>query len=214
MKIIEFTHPHRKKHFDFFNQMDQPVLNITAQIDIARLLPLLQEQQRPFTTSMVYLVSRAAHEVPQLRQRIRGQQVVEHELVHPSFTVKTDVDDVFSFCEVKYGENYLDFIERAKIRMKEMHAAPSFEDEHGRDDYLFLSAIPWIAFTNIQHPMHYHPMDSVPRIAWGKFEKVGEKVVMPLSVQVHHALVDGIHLGRFFEKAQQLADGESPWQGV
>ena len=213
MKIIEFTHPHRKKHFDFFNQMDQPILNITAQIDLARLLPLLQEQQRPFTASMVYLVARAANEVPQLRQRIRGQQVVEHERVHPSFTVNTDIDDVFSFCEVKYGENYPDFIERAKIRMEEMKKAPSFEDEHGRDDYLFLSAIPWIAFTNIQHPMHYHPVDSVPRIAWGKFERVGEKIIMPLSVQVHHALVDGIHLGRFFEKAQQLADGKTPWKG-
>jgi chloramphenicol O-acetyltransferase type A len=25
---------------------------------------------------------------------------------------------------------------------------------------------------------------------------------MPLDVQAHHALMDGLHMGRFFEKAQ------------
>ena len=52
-----------------------------------------------------------------------------------------------------------------------MQHQPSFEDEKGRDDFIFMSAMPWISFTSVMHPMHYHPVDSIPRIAWGKYEK-------------------------------------------
>jgi chloramphenicol O-acetyltransferase type A len=52
------------------------------------------------------------------------------------------------------------------------------------------------------HPIDLNPADSVPRFAWGKFFEEGASLKMPLSVQAHHALVDGIHIGRFYEKVQ------------
>jgi chloramphenicol O-acetyltransferase type A len=54
------------------------------------------------------------------------------------------------------------------------------------------------------HPMQLHPGDSVPRFAWGKFFKQGEYLKMPLGVQAHHALMDGIHMGRFYEGVQNV----------
>ncbi|MEM1319931.1 MAG: chloramphenicol acetyltransferase [Bacteroidota bacterium] len=206
MKIIQFSHPHRQKHFEFFSQMDQPHLNICAQVEIGTLLDYIRAKRLRFTPSIVYLVSRAANSIPELRQRIRGQQVVEHKAVHPSFTVHTNAEEVFSFCEVQYVEAYTVFAKAALEKMEEMKNQPSFEDEEGRDDYLFLSAIPWINFTSIQHPMHCTPVDSVPRIAWGKFRAADEQTWMPLAVQAHHALVDGIHIGRFFTKMQEMLD--------
>jgi Chloramphenicol O-acetyltransferase len=51
-----------------------------------------------------------------------------------------------------------------------------------------------------------NPVDSIPRISWGKyFEEVG-KIKLPLSVQAHHALVDGIHVGQFFNTFQEILD--------
>jgi chloramphenicol O-acetyltransferase type A len=50
----------------------------------------------------------------------------------------------------------------------------------------------------------------VPRIAWGKFVTEGDRVIMPLNVQVHHGLIDGLHAGRFYETVQTyLSDPES-----
>jgi len=87
--------------------------------------------------------------------------------------------------------------------MDEMLKNPSMEDEEHRDDYLFLSAIPWVSFTSFSHAMHYTPADSVPRITWGKYFEEGEKILMPLSVQAHHAVVDGRHTGKYFELFQK-----------
>jgi chloramphenicol O-acetyltransferase type A len=82
--------------------------------------------------------------------------------------------------------------------MQRRQSEPSFEDEPGRDDFLFLSAMPWVSFTGVQHAMHLTPADSVPRIVWGKYYQQEGRTFLPVSVQVHHALVNGLEIGRFF----------------
>ncbi|NHF60225.1 chloramphenicol acetyltransferase [Flavobacteriaceae bacterium TP-CH-4] len=205
MKSIHFTNPHRRKHFDFFNGMNHPHFNITANVDITQLLPYLKSNELPTSSSIVYLIAKAANDIPEFRWRIRDGEVVEHQSVQPSFTVPTEETDVFSFCTVAYTADARIFIENAQKQIAAMGTNPSFEDEEHRDDYLFLSAFPWVSFTGMQHAMHYHPCDSIPRISWGKFFEQDGKIWMPLSVQVHHAVVDGIHVGRYFQLMEQMA---------
>ena len=204
MKKITFTNVHRRKHFDFFLNMDAPHFNITANVEITPFLKSLKAHQQPFTPAVVYALAHTANSIQEFRWRIRNGEVVEHEWVHPSFTVNTDIADVFSFCTVEYSPDYKVFTIRAKAKMEKMKEDPSFEDEEGRDDYLFISAIPWVTFTGFMHPMHYHPVDSVPRFAFGKYFEQNAKYFMPISVQAHHAIVDGVHVGRYFQKIEKL----------
>ncbi len=204
MKHIHLDNNHRKKHFEFFKKMNHPHFNICANVNISAVLPFLKKNALPFTPTLVFLVAKTANLIPEFRQRIREDGIVEHELVHPSFTVLTEVADVFSFCEVPFQKDFKSFVEQASIQIAKRKEYPSLEDAEGRDDYLFLSSIPWVSFTSFQHAMAYHPSDSVPRIAWGKYFEENEVVKLPISVQVHHALVDGRHVGHFFQKIQEL----------
>ncbi|MEK7257808.1 MAG: chloramphenicol acetyltransferase [Bacteroidota bacterium] len=210
MKIIEFNEPHRRKHFEFFRQMNHPHFSICAPVDITNLLAEIKQNNLPFMPTIVWLVSKVGNEFPEFRQRLREDLVVEHEVVHPSFAISTEASDVFSFCEVKFDASYPVFLKRALEAIVRLQANPSFEDEHGRDDYLFLSSLPWVSFTAIEHAMSFHPHDSVPRIVWGKYFEENGKVKMPLSVQAHHALVDGRHAGLFFQRFEQLC-GNVEW---
>jgi chloramphenicol O-acetyltransferase type A len=79
---------------------------------------------------------------------------------------------------------------------------PTLENEPGRDDLLFMTALPWVSFTALTHPMQLHPADSIPRFAWGKFFQEGRALKIPLSVQGHHALMDGIHMARFYARVE------------
>lgn len=209
-KISFADDPHRQKHFDFFHQMDQPHFNITTPLEIDPLLVYLKNQNIGLTPAMVYLVSQTANEIPAFQQRIRGNEIYQHDLVHPSFTVKTEASSVFSFCYVDFHKSFQVFLSRTQLAIDRMQTAPSFEDEPTRDDYLFISILPWIPFTSIQHAMHYHPSDSVPRIAWGKYTKVDQKTQIPLSIQAHHALVDGMDMGLFYQNLQEKCLNPKP----
>ena len=204
MKLIQITNPHTKKHFDFFNGMAQPHFNITSNVDISVFFDFIKKEGLPFTPMMVYVISRCANEIIEFRWRIRNDQIVEHENVHPSFTVKTDFSKTFSFCYVDYQKDLKLFVKSAIENMEKMKKEPSFEDEPGRDDLLFLSAIPWVSFTGFQHAMRGGNADSVPRIVWGKFFEQDGKKLMPLSVSAHHAIVDGQQVGEYFIAIQKL----------
>jgi len=67
-----------------------------------------------------------------------------------------------------------------------------------------MTSIPWVSFTSFMHPIRLNPADSVPRFAWGKYFKDGDKIKLPLSVQGHHAVMDGIHAARFYDQIQTL----------
>jgi chloramphenicol O-acetyltransferase type A len=87
-------------------------------------------------------------------------------------------------------------------------------DDQGRDDWLFMTAIPWISFTSIMPPLKLYPADSVPRLSWGKFFQEGKALKMPLSVQGHHAVIDGVHVGWFYDEFQKNLQNPNEIFGV
>jgi len=174
-------------------------------MDLTLFRPVVKDRGISFTAAFVYVLTRTANSIPEFRYRIRGKSVVEHEVVHPSFTVLVN-EDVFSFCLVHYTEDFWHFAARVSERIAFVREHPSVEDKPGQDDLLYLSAMPWVTFTSVMHPLNLSPPDSVPRFTWGKIFDEGQRVKMPLSVQAHHALLDGIHLGRYYSRVQEYLD--------
>ena len=206
MHFINLNTWTRRKHFEFFKDMANPHVNFCANVDITQLRAFIKKHELPFTQTLVYLVARTANSVKEFRYRIRGDQIVVHDRVHPSFTVMTDVEDVFTFCTVNYDPKLKPFIEHTTRVINFRKRNLTLKDEPGQDELLFLSAIPWFSFTSFQHPMHSPPIDSVPRIAWGKYFEENGRIKMPLAVQAHHGLVDGVHIGRYYQYFQGLLD--------
>ncbi len=197
MRYINMQTWPRREHFKFFSALDHPHFGMCANVDLTKFYPMVKQRSFSSTLAIVYVLSRAANAIPEFRYRIRGGKVVEHEVVHPSITILTN-EDLFSFCTIDYFENFSEFEAKAAEKIAYVQKNPTLKDEPGQDDLLFMTAIPWVSFTSFMHPMHLQPADSVPRFAWGKFFKDGKFLKMPLGVQVHHALMDGIHVGRFY----------------
>ena len=195
----------RRKTYEHFRHVDYPHFQLTAAVDITRLHAELALREASFSIGVVYLLARVANEIPSFRLRMRDEDVVEHERVHPSFTVLLE-DERLSFCTVPYTSDYPNFSQAAQVRIQQARDNPVLHNEPGQDDLLFMTGIPWVSFTGVLHPIHMHPPDSVPRLAWGRFFEEHSQLKMPLSVQVNHALMDGLHVGRYFELVQAYAD--------
>jgi chloramphenicol O-acetyltransferase type A len=191
----------RREHFKAFSAFDYPHFSLCANVDLTALYPFIKQRGISINLAIVYLLARAANAIPEFRYRIRPGEVVEHEIVHPSTTILTK-EDLFSFCTIEYIEDFSSFAVRAAEQIAYLQDHPTVGDKPGHDDLLFMTAIPWVSFTSFMHPLHLHPADSVPRFAWGKFFEEGEFLKMPLSVQGHHALMDGLHVGKLFAEVQ------------
>jgi chloramphenicol O-acetyltransferase type A len=174
-------------------------------MDITAFYPFVKRNGYSLTISMVYIIARASNAIPEFRQRIRGEHVVEHEIVNPGFSILID-EDLFGFCDVEYTEDFSEFSMRANKNIANLKAGGDLLRKSENDNVLFMSPIPWVSFTSFNHPMQFHPADSVPRFAWGKYFKENDALKMPLNVQGHHAVMDGIHMGKFYEKVQDYLD--------
>jgi len=203
----------RRDHYLFFREFEYPYFSLCADIDITNFLPLIKAKEISFTAAIMYLVGRVANGIPEFRQRIRDEGPIEHEVVHPSATILSK-DDLFTFCTAIYQENFLAFAAEAQQEILRIKAEPSLEEKIKDDSMLFMTSIPWVSFTGFMHPVKLSPADSVPRFAWGKFREEGQKTVMPLSVQGHHALMDGLHAGLFYEEFQRLLDNPEQFVGI
>ena len=201
MRYIDMQTWSRREHFRLFGTFDHPHFGMCANVDVTVFYPFVKRHGFSLTVAIAYVISRASNAIPEFRCRIRAGQVVEHEIVNPSFTILVN-EDLFSFCTVAYVENFPEFATRAAESIAYVKAHPNLENDPEKDDMLYMSPIPWVSFTSFVHPMQLHPADSVPRFAWGKIFEEGKLLKMPLGAQGHHAVMDGIHIGRFYEKVQ------------
>lgn len=202
MHQIDLRTWRRRRHFELFSTFNHPHFDMCANLELTAFRQRVRDSGISFTIAFVYVIARAANAVPEFRLRIRAGTVVEHDLVSPSFTVLVD-DDLFSFCTVPYCEAFTDFAGRAAAMIAHVKQHPTLEEtEPGQDDLLFMTALPWVSFTSFTHPMQLHPADSVPRFAWGKIFQEGRRLKIPLSVQGHHALMDGIHMAKFYARVE------------
>jgi chloramphenicol O-acetyltransferase type A len=99
-----------------------------------------------------------------------------------------------------------DFVKLAKETSAKQKNYFDYTSTAGRDDLIYITCIPWVSFTHLSHTILINKNDSVPRISWGKFFIQDGKTLLPFSVQVHHAFVDGMHVGQYFEKLQKYLD--------
>jgi chloramphenicol O-acetyltransferase type A len=204
MRVIDLEAWARKDHFDTFRTWALPHFHVTADVDVTLLRNALVGRAIPFTAAVIHVLARAANDLPEFRRRIRGDTVVEHDVVHPSSTILVH-GDLFSFCHFEYCDDLQGFTEGYVERTNAVRKQPTLADP-ARDDLLFMTAIPWVSFTSFMHPLATIPPDSIPRFAWGQYRKQGDRITMPLGVQGHHALMDGLHVGRYFQIVQSYLD--------
>lgn len=206
-KYLDLTTWTRRDVFEFFLGFDKPYFNICTQLDITRLLALLRD--RPDVSVMLayhYFALRAANEIEPFRYRLRDGKVIVHDVIHGGTTVLLPNEN-FTLAYFEYDANFETFITGADRAVKEALSGDGAFRPNTRDDMIHCTTLPWLSFTSFSHARNWGREDSVPKIAFGKFVKEQERTLLPFSVEVHHALMDGLHVGRYVSRlAEALAE--------
>ena len=197
------TYP-RRSHFDYFRSLAYPYVGFTANVDVTNLIRYAKEQGGSSFLAILWAASQAANAVPELRQRIEGDRIAQYDHCNVGHTVALE-DHTFCNCTTDCRMPLKEYLPYARQKQKEAMQHHGFvnqnEDESGM---IFTSCVPWVAFTQCIQPVPI-PADCNPRIVFGKFIREGERTMMPLHIQCNHALVDGYHLGLFYQEFESIA---------
>lgn len=209
---LDLTTWPRKQHFDFFRGFDNPFFNVCVEVDVTALYEHVRAEERSFFLASLYLSTRAANAIEPFRYRLRadpsgdpqGDRVLIHEVIHAGSTVLQD-DDTFTFGYFRYLDDFSRFHAEATAELERIRSGPQpLIPSEGRDDLIHYSVLPWLSFTSFAHARNWGSGESVPKIMFGKYRRErgarDGRLLMPLSVEVHHALMDGLHVGRYVER--------------
>lgn len=109
MRHIDIEAWPRREHFEAFRTFDFPHFNMCANVDLTTFYPFVKQHGISLNVATIYILTHAANAVHEFRYRLRGEEVIEHEIVHPGSTIMGK-NDVFSFCTMEYRENFPDFV--------------------------------------------------------------------------------------------------------
>jgi chloramphenicol O-acetyltransferase type A len=190
----------RRSAFELFRGYDIPCFNLCTRVDVALLKKAVKELGiGSMSLAYHFIAIRLGNDIAPFRYRLEGDRVRIHEVVHGGTTVLRD-DESIGFATLEYARSFSEFAERGAATLTRMRRAGApFEPTKFETATLHMSALPWVHFTSYSNARQWGPHDSIPKIAFGRIEAQGDHLWMPLSVEVHHALMDGLHVGRFIQ---------------
>jgi chloramphenicol O-acetyltransferase len=200
----------RRDRFEFFDRMESPAVNLCFTLHVPDFRPWCKTQGLAPFHVMLCAVLRAVLKVENFRYRIVDGEVIRIDGLVPSFTVMNQHGDL-NIARFDWSDDVREFVARgiaareAASNMTELNVTPALSQRAGKDQ-VFVTCMPWLDFTSIQHPMASIAAPDIPSLAWGRFRAGPEGLQLPFSVQAHHGFVDGWHihlLGR--QVADELA---------
>ena len=193
----------RKEHFLFFKQMEEPFFGITTTIDCTKAYQKSKELGISFFIYYLYQTLKAVNEVACFRYRIFEDEVYVFERIDASATIMRE-DKTFGFSYMKFDENFKTFETNALIEIDRIQTTTGLFTTDYPENLIHFSALPWVNFTSLSHARSFTWPDSCPKISFGKMVDDNGKKTMPISIHVHHGLVDGYHVGEFIDIFQNF----------
>lgn len=198
MRRIDLDTYPRREHFHHFCSMAYPYVGVTVDVDVTDLLTLCRERGCSFYLMVLHAVALAADEVPEFRRRIDNGGIVEYDECPTSHT-ELKPDGTYAYCTLRHHMPLAAYLAQAESARTAAREGGSIEEEDEVQSMYFISTLPWLHYTQLIQPVACGE-ESNPRFTWGKYQPDDKgRVMMPLSVLVHHALADGIHIAQFYD---------------
>ena len=103
----------------------------------------------------------------------------------------------------EYSDDLNEFCSRVMADRERYKNARAVLDDQP-PNFFDVSCLPWVHYKHFDVHVFDEGKFLAPVVTWGKYEQDGEKLLMPLTMNIHHAVADGFHLSRFFNEVQEL----------
>jgi chloramphenicol O-acetyltransferase type A len=205
----------RRDAFEYFRHFDKPYFNVCTRVDVAPLQRFIAQRGRGgLALAYHFIALTLANRIEPFRYRLDGDRVRIHPQVDGSTTVLRN-DGSFGFAELAWVASFDSFAAQAGAAIAATRSGhPPFEPRPDDQACIHFTTLPWLHFTSFSHARNWGREDSVPKLAFGRIDVEGSRAWMPLSVEVHHALMDGVHVGRFVQGFEAALLEPEAWLGT
>ena len=197
-RLIDMETWERREFYEHFIKEVVCTYSITINLDITAL------KDEHLYPTMIWLLTKTVNEMPEFRTSLREEGLGIYDSMHPMYTVFNKENKNFSGIWSYHSENYSEFLKSYEADVSEYSQSTCYTPKKGTPENSFnISMLPWLEFTSVNINVFDDGKFLLPIFTMGKYFQSDGKRLLPLSVQVHHAVCDGYHVGLFVEKLQE-----------
>lgn len=206
-KLIDMDKWPRKAVYETYTTQLPCTYSMSVNIDITHFKGILSDNSYKFFPSILYMLTKQVNTHKCFRMNLNDKgELGYYDKCNPSYTIFHETNEAFTNVWSEYTDDYLNFISNYEQDML-IYQNDSLNSKPVVNNNLFnVSCIPWISFTgfnlNLQKGYDYFP----PIFTIGKYYEADGKIILPLAIQVHHAVCDGYHLAKFINELQADLD--------
>lgn len=196
----------RNEYFEHYVSTVPCTYSMTVKLDITQII----EKNMKLYPSMLYYLATIVNRHAEFRTAINetGEIGVYDEMI-PSYTVFHKDTETFSDLWTAYTPNIEEFCAAYENDMRLYGTQHEMIGKPNMPENIFtVSMIPWSTFEgfnlNLQKGYNY----LIPIFTMGKYYREDERVMLPIAIQVHHAVCDGFHICRFVNELQELINND------
>lgn len=203
-ELIPITGWNREETFRFFSTFSQPYFNVHTELDITPLYTYCKANKLAVSLGYMHATLQAARATENFCYRIQNGEVVKYNGLDLSSTVLKDDLNV-GFTHFPYHENLEDFCCQGAEIIAEVKKSTKLFNGYQGVDLLHMTTLPWFKFKGMEHAFALNGEEAgVPKLGFGQLEMKEDKVILPLSIGLHHALADGYHMHLFMQNLEAV----------
>lgn len=185
------------------------VMSLTADIDVTKLVEFSKDRSLKFYPLMVWAVSKVVNAHDEFKYSWdSGGDLIKWDFISPSYTEFHKKDENFTKMVTQFSDNMSVFYERFMCNREKYKNERAFVRNKPLN-FFDVSCLPWIKYKHFDVHVFDDGKFLAPVVTWGKYEMEAGKYMMPVTMNIHHAVADGFHLARFFKELQTLINSIS-----
>ncbi|HIX84589.1 MAG TPA: type A chloramphenicol O-acetyltransferase [Candidatus Megamonas gallistercoris] len=203
---IDIENWQRKNVFNHFFYDVPCTYSMTVNLDITRLLAGVHKRDLKIFPVILYGMSYVVNRHSEFRMDFDEEKRPGfYDYCNPSYTVFHGENEMFTNVWTQYDENFKRFYDNyssdmRKYKRDDVNSKPAIKNIFN------VSCIPWTSFTGFNLNLKYGYDYLLPIFTVGKYFRQNKQLLLPLAIQVHHAVCDGYHAAIFINELQQWAD--------
>ena len=212
-KVIDRESYYRKGVFRHFSEDCMCSTSMTARIDVTELAARSRESGTKFALNFLYILSKVLNSREDYRMGWLWQtkELICYDVIHPTQYVFHEDTETCTPVYTVYDEDYARFYAGA---LRDLEAAKETReyrlDAENHPNWFDASYIPWLSYDSLNIELPDGHLYFSPIVNWGRYREENDRLMMPVSVRLNHAIADGFLLARVFRLLQQEADSFVP----
>ena len=201
---IDLDNWSRGKLFRFYIEKMRIVMSLTVDINVTNLKTYSEKTGLGFYPLMLWVVSKVVNSHDEFKcSWDEDGSLIRWDYISPSHTDFIGEDESFTKMVTEYSDDLFEFCGRVMAGRERYKNDCAVLDDQPLN-FFDVSCLPWVKYRHFDVHVFDEGKFLAPVVTWGRYEREKVGLMMPLTMNIHHAVADGFHLSRFFNEVQKL----------